>query len=137
MNKAQQQVRDFHHAGGHLINRTPTLVDDKTVRLRERLINEEATELFDCMDLRDLVGIADALADLLYVVYGTAVSYGIDIEPIFDEVHRSNMTKFSAPGAYAETCDETGKSIKDAGGKTLKPPCYEPPRIAPLLEAQQ
>lgn len=136
MNKVQQQVTEFHIAGGHLLNRLPTLVDDKTKSLRKRLISEEAEELFDAMEAKDLVLVADALADLLYVVYGTAVSFGIDMQPISDEVHRSNMTKFSTAGAYEKTCDETGKSLKDEGGKTLKPPCYEPPALASILATQ-
>lgn len=136
MNKVQQQVTEFHKAGGHVINSLPTLVDSKTISLRRRLISEEAEELFEAMESGDLVLVDDALADLLYVVYGTAVSFGIDMQPISDEVHRSNMTKFSTAGAYETTCDETGKSLKDEGGKTLKPPCYEPPQLAAILVAQ-
>lgn len=137
MNKVQQQVTEFHKAGGHVINIRPTVVDQKTIELRKRLIREEVLdELFPAMDRGDLVEIADALADVLYVVYGTAVSFGIDMEPISDEVHRSNMTKFSTVGAYVKTCDETGKSLKDEGGKTLKPPCYEPPQLAAILASQ-
>lgn len=135
MNKVQQQVLEFHQAGGHVINTQPTLIDDRTIQLRKRLIREEFNELIEAMEIRkDFVLIADALADLLYVVYGTAVSYGINMDPVSDEVHRSNMTKFGKPGEYAETCDESGKSIKDAGGKTLKPSCYEPPNLGPILE---
>ena len=137
MNKIQQQVFEFHKAGGHLINRTPSLPDSKTIDLRERLIREESQELFDNLRAGNLIETADALADLLYVVYGTAVSCGIDMDAISDEVHRSNMTKFSEPGAYQETCDNTGKSLKDEGGKTLKPPCFEPPDLLPILRAQR
>lgn len=136
MNLVQQQVREFHVAGGHLVNNIPTVIDLKTRVLRERLINEEVSELFDAMMREDLVEIADALADILYVVYGTAVSYGIDMDAISTEVHRSNMTKFSTPGAYAETCDETGKSLKDSGGKTLKPSCYQPPDLHSIIVRQ-
>lgn len=136
MNPVQQQVTEFHKAGGHVVNSLPTLVDDKTRLLRKRLISEEAEELFLAMEEGSLVLVADALADLLYVVYGTAVSFGINMQPISDEVHRSNMTKFSTAGAYKETCDETGKSLKDEGGKTLKPSCYEPPSLAPILATQ-
>lgn len=136
MNPVQQQVLEFHQAGGHLVNERPTYVDAQTLDLRVRLITEEVNELFYAMEESSLSDIAKELADLLYVVYGTAVSYGIDMEPVSAEVHRSNMTKFGNPGEYRETCDETGKSIRDAGGKTLKPTCYEPPKLGPILKAQ-
>lgn len=137
MDQVQKQVLEFHRAGGHVINSEPTSIDRETIFLRVRLMIEELAELIDAMAEENLEHVAKELADLLYVTYGTAVSYGIDMEPISAEVHRSNMTKFGNPGEYAATCDETGKSIKDAGGKTLKPSCYEPPNLAPLLKAQR
>ena len=137
MNAVQKQVHEFHLAGGHVINSEPTLIEPETVLFRVRLMIEELSELIDAMAEENLEHVAKELADLLYVTYGTAISYGIDIEPVSAEVHRSNMTKFGNSGAYAETCDETGKSIRDASGKTLKPACYEPPKLAPLLEAQK
>lgn len=137
MNPVQAQVLEFHKAGGHLINDTPTAIDSKTTLLRERLIREEIfDELIPAMWQGNIISIADALADALYVIYGTAISYGIDMQPISDEVHRSNMTKFGKPGEYQDTCDASGKSIKDAGGKTLKPSTYEPPDLGPILTAQ-
>ncbi|MEC4688424.1 MAG: hypothetical protein VST64_08985, partial [Nitrospirota bacterium] len=66
--------------------------------------------------------VAKELADLLYVVYGAAVSCGIDMEPVFQEVHRSNMSKL---GGY-----------KRADGKWVKPPTYSPASIQPILQAQ-
>ena len=137
MNPVQQQVLEFHRAGGHVINERPTIIDSPTTVLRWKLVAEETIELIDAMEQNDLEAIAKELADLLYVVYGTAVSYGIDMEPISAEVHRSNMTKFGKLGEYRETCDASGKSIKDAGGKTLKPSTYEPPNLAPIIEEQQ
>ena len=74
-------------------------------------------------DGSDLAAIAKELADLLYVVYGTAVSYGIDMDPVFREVHRSNMSKV---GGY-----------KRDDGKWVKPPTYSPAVIEPILAAQQ
>lgn len=62
---------------------------------------------------------ADALGDLLYVVFGAAVTFGIDMGPIFDEIHRSNMTKIGGPVR--------------PDGKRLKPATYEPPNLKPLL----
>lgn len=136
MNRVQRQVWEFHHVGGHVVNDRPVLIDAGTLRLRRRLMEEELTELLEAMYSRNLPDIAKELADLLYVVYGTAVSYGLDMDPVSDEVHRSNMTKFSVTGAYHDTCDETGKSIKDAGGKTLKPPGFEPAKVAAVITAQ-
>lgn len=137
MNDVQQQVLEFHRAGGHTINIEPTIIDFETYVLRLKLMTEEAQELVDAMYEENLEHIAKELADFLYVVYGTEVSYGIDMEPISAEVHRSNMTKFNVAGAYAATCDASGKSIKDASGKTLKPDCYQPPQLGPILEAQK
>lgn len=69
---------------------------------RSRLIEEELGELSEAWLKRDVVGIADAIADLLYVVYGTAAKVGIDIEPIFDAVHYSNMTKETRGGDFGK-----------------------------------
>jgi predicted HAD superfamily Cof-like phosphohydrolase len=86
------------------------------------LIQEEFDELKHAMAHDDLPAIAKELADLLYVVYGTAVSYGIDMGPVFQEVHRSNMSKI---GGY-----------KREDGKWVKPPSYSPAAIAPILAEQ-
>lgn len=74
----------------------------------------------------DIVGIADALADLVYVVYGTAVEYGINMQPISDEVHRSNMSKLG----------EDGKAIHRVDGKVLKGPNFTPPDLATIIKNQ-
>lgn len=134
MNREQKMVREFHEAFGQVINDNPTIPDNETKLLRVKLIAEELNELmvalgvgFDdggvyCGMPSDIVEIADALADLLYVVLGTAVSCGIDIEPIFHEVHRSNMTKVG------------GHKRED--GKWIKPDSYEPPNIKALINEQ-
>ena len=98
-------------------------VDEQTRVLRERLIHEEFEELKEAMGKNDLFAVAKELADLLYVVYGTAVSYGIDMEPVFREVHRSNMSKV---GGY-----------KREDGKWVKPATYSPAVIEPILTEQQ
>ncbi|MEC4681184.1 MAG: hypothetical protein VST67_10880, partial [Nitrospirota bacterium] len=74
------------------------------------------------MKSKDLPAMAKELADLLYVVYGTAVSLGIDLEPVFKEVHRSNMSKV---GGY-----------KREDGKWVKPPTYSPASLEDILETQ-
>lgn len=116
-------VAAFHSKFEILVQSTPTDVNEDTKRLRVRLIQEEFDELKEAMAAGDLAAIAKEMADLLYVTYGTAVSYGIDMEPIFEEVHRSNLSKV---GGY-----------KRADGKWVKPPTYSPADIASILEAQQ
>lgn len=88
-----------------------------------KLINEETAELYINMLGHNLIGVADGLADLIYVVLGTAVEYGIDLEPIFNEVHRSNMTKVD--GHLNEF------------GKWIKPDNYSPANLEPILIAQR
>ncbi|HEY5626419.1 MAG TPA: MazG nucleotide pyrophosphohydrolase domain-containing protein, partial [Nitrospira sp.] len=114
---AQDMVEAFHRMFDIVIHRVPTALDDRTRALRERLIQEEFEELKEAMAKNDLDCIAKEMADLLYVVYGTAVSYGIDMEPVFREVHRSNMSKV---GGY-----------KREDGKWVKPASYSPARITP------
>jgi predicted HAD superfamily Cof-like phosphohydrolase len=104
----------------------PCMPDDETVSLRIALIREELNELISaCVD-RDLVEIADGLADILYVTYGAGHAFGIDLDSCFDEVQRSNMTKIG----------KDGKVIYSAEGKVLKPDNYSPPNLAKVLEAQ-
>jgi predicted HAD superfamily Cof-like phosphohydrolase len=90
------------------------------VALRLALIDEELTELRAAIGIGDVVAVADALADLLYVTYGAAITFGIDVRPIFEEVHRANMAKLGG-GTRAD-------------GKVLKPHGWQPPDLAPLLE---
>lgn len=122
MNAEQAKVAAFHQAFAIHSEATPRLPDAATRALRLSLIREEADELAAALAKDDLVETADALADLLYVVYGTALACGIDMTPVFDEVHRSNMTKV---GGH-----------KRADGKWVKPAHYSPARIAPLLRVQ-
>ena len=89
----QSMVERFHQLFDIAVQQEPGLIDERTRVLRERLIQEEFDELKQAMAQEELPAIAKELADLLYVVYGTAVSYGIDMAPVFREVHRSNMSK--------------------------------------------
>ena len=123
MYEAQKLVREFHKEFDIHVAECPGVPDPKTMVLRERLIQEEFDELKEAMKAENLPAIAKELADLLYVVYGTAVSYGIDMAPVFREVQRSNMSK---AGGY-----------KRDDGKWVKPPTYSPARIEPILESQQ
>jgi len=116
-------VRKFMEYCGQLTNGRPTMSDSYTRILRERLIIEEAVELVNAIENADIIATADGIADLLYILLGTAVTFGIDIEPIFKEVHRSNMSKI-------------GGKI-DRYGKLIKPPGYSPPDIELILNQQK
>lgn len=122
MNKEQLSVEEFHKAFNIFIAPAPGLPSVETRDLRIDLITEELNELEDAFKANDLVETADAIADLLYVVYGTAVSCGIDIRPVFEEVHRSNMTKV---GGH-----------KADNGKWIKPDTYSPADIKSVLTEQ-
>jgi predicted HAD superfamily Cof-like phosphohydrolase len=122
MRDEQAMVEEFHHKFSILAQATPTDLNEETKRLRVRLIEEEFDELKEAMAGGDLAAVAKEMADLLYVVYGTAVSYGIDMDPVFREVHRSNMSKV---GGY-----------KREDGKWVKPATYSPARIEPILAEQ-
>lgn len=102
--------------------RQPVIPSYEVQGLCKSLIQEEAKELYDAMAVGDIIEVADAIADLLYVTLYTANACGIWIEPIFREVQRSNMTKKGGP--------------KREDGKQLKPSTYEPPNLQPILERQ-
>lgn len=119
------QVADFHHAYGLPVRTVPSAeaVNAAEVALRQALIEEEVAELATAARDADVVGVADALADIVYVAYGTAHVYGIDLDAVLDEVHASNMTKLGADG----------RPVRRADGKVLKGPDYRPPDIAAVL----
>lgn len=138
-----ERVKEFHEVFGHPIGDKPAIPEDDRQQLRLDLILEEALELADAMGFRvdevqtyigrmisrgpvfkpDLVGVADALGDLDYVVNGAAIEYGIDLPKVTAEVHRSNMTKLGADG----------KPIYREDGKILKGEGYEPPNLEKVL----
>jgi len=122
MAEEQAMVEAFHRTFEILANPVPTVADGQTRALRVKLIQEEFDELKEALASEDLSSIAKEMADLLYVVYGTAVSYGIDMEPVFREVHRSNMSKV---GGY-----------KREDGKWVKPSTYSPAHIEPIVTEQ-
>lgn len=120
----QAMVREFHvKFGCKHADKPVSEMDLGTVALRNSLHEEEIKELRRAMLNVDLVEIADALADSIYVLLGTAVTYGIDLAPIFAEVHRTNMAK------------DGGATRED--GKILKPEGWQPPDIAGLIEKQR
>jgi predicted HAD superfamily Cof-like phosphohydrolase len=124
MNDEQLMVHDFHQRFGLPCSDRPAWPGEAVHRLRVLLIEEELAELRNAGEARNLVAIADALADLLYVVYGAGVTYGIDLEPIFREIHRSNMSKGDP------------EVVRRPDGKILKGDRYSPPRVREVLERQ-
>jgi predicted HAD superfamily Cof-like phosphohydrolase len=124
MNDEQLMVRDFHEHFGLPSSDRPTWPGDTVHRLRVLLIEEELAELRNAGDARNLVAVADALADLLYVVYGAAETYGIDLQAVFREIHRSNMSKGDP------------EIVRRPDGKILKGDRYSPPRVSEVLQTQ-
>jgi len=105
---------------------TPTLIDEKDYTLRYNLIKEENDEYLEACKNGDLVEIADALGDKLYILFGTILKHGLQhkIEEVFDEIQRSNMSKL----------DENGQPIFREDGKILKSNLYFKPKIKEIIE---
>lgn len=120
-------VAEFHIAFRLPVRSLPTAdIDPALARLRVALLEEETGEFATASQKGDLIGIADALADVVYVAYGTALTYGIDLDSVLREVHRSNMSKL----------DEDGEPTIRDDGKVLKSGCYVPPDIQAVLSEQ-
>jgi predicted HAD superfamily Cof-like phosphohydrolase len=143
----QTKLIEFHQAMGVPVLESPQVPPDDRIRLRCRLIVEEALELLDACfdngtnealdcarkDLKDFIDsapvspklslIADALADVAYVVEGANLEFGIDSGPVLEEVHRANMAKVNGP--------------RRADGKVMKPEGWTPPDIVGVLERQR
>ena len=117
-------VEDFMRAFGQTVETEPCLPDKSIQELRIDLIAEELQELEDAVRDGDLIGVADALTDLLYVVYGAGHAFGIDLDSCFEEVHSSNMSKLGTDG----------KPIYREDGKVLKGPNFREPDLATVLE---
>lgn len=123
MSNFYTDVKDFHVAFGQRVGNKSELPDDNERHLRIRLLEEEFEEYRMAEYENNLVEIADALADIIYIACGTAVSYGIPLDKIFEEVHRSNMAKLV-----------DGKPLYREDGKVMKPQGWRPPNIKDLLE---
>ena len=118
-------VGDFMEAFGQEVQFEPTWPDFNTRELRLELIQEELDELSDAIADRDMIQIADALTDLLYVVYGAGHTFGLDLDECFHEVHASNMSKLG----------EDGRPLHREDGKVLKGPNYFEPDLEGILGA--
>jgi predicted HAD superfamily Cof-like phosphohydrolase len=118
----------FHEAFDLPRQSSPNVkIGESLARLRIALLAEEVDEFVDAVAASDLVAIADALADIVYVAYGTAVTYGIDLDLVLGEVHRSNMSKLG----------KAGRRLIREDGKVIKSDQYFPPDIARVLELQR
>ena len=115
---------DFMNAFGQEVLTEPTCPEPELAKLRLELIREEVEELNVGIEGMDIVEIADALTDILYVVYGAGHAFGIDLDACYHEVHRSNMSKLGADG----------KPIYREDGKVMKGPNYFHPNLKDVLD---
>ena len=121
-----KSVEEFHEVFLIGSSQAPTTIAEKDYMLRHRLMAEETEEYLEACRKGDLVEIADALGDQLYILFGTILKHGLQhkIEEVFDEIHRSNMSKL----------DADGKPVMREDGKILKSELYFKPDIRKVLE---
>ena len=117
------KVGTFMKTFGQEVKTKPSFSSDKINKLRIDLIKEELDELKEAMDNNDLLEVADALTDILYVTYGAGHAFGIDLDRCFDEVQNSNMSKIG----------ENGKPIYNESGKVMKGPNYFKPDLSKFV----
>ena len=117
---------DFMEAFGQEVNTEPEFPDFSTRELRFELIREEYEELEEAIENRDIVEVADALTDLLYVIYGAGHAFGIDLDACYTEVHMSNMSKLGPDG----------KPMKREDGKVMKGPDFFEPDLESVLAVE-
>lgn len=117
------KVKKFHEIYECNIGDRAVFPDDFERDLRKKLLQEEFDEYIKAEADNDLIEVADALGDMLYIIYGTAVSYGIPINEIFDEIHNSNLSKLG----------ENGLPVRREDGKVLKGPNYFRPDISSII----
>ena len=117
------KVGTFMKTFGQEVKTKPSFSTDKINKLRLDLIKEELAELTEAMNNKDLLEVADALTDILYVTYGAGHAFGINLDKCFEEVQNSNMSKL----------DENGKPIYNESGKVMKGPDYFKPDLSKFL----
>jgi len=118
-----EKVKQFMQTFGQEVKTKPSFSDEKTNQLRLDLITEELAELKHAMSSKDLLEVADALTDILYVTYGAGHAFGIDLDKCFDEVQNSNMSKLG----------KDGKPIYNDSGKVMKGPSYFKPDLSKYI----
>ena len=135
MKKQIEQVKEFQKAFGQVINTEPTLVDINLAVLRFKLMTEENNEYADAVIDNNLVEIADAVGDMMYILAGTILTHGLEdkIELIFDEIHRSNMSKLDEEGKPIINGENGVIDNTRALGKVLKSKNYSEPNIKQFL----
>ena len=118
-----KRVKTFMETFGQEVKIKPSFSTDKINSLRYNLIKEELDELKEALDNKDLLEVADALTDILYVTYGAGHAFGIDLDKCFEEVQNSNMSKL----------DQNNKPIYNESGKVMKGPNYFKPDLSKFV----
>ncbi len=119
-----QKVKTFMQTFGQEVKSKPSFSTEKINELRYNLIKEELEEFKQAIDNKDLLEVADALTDILYVAYGAGHAFGIDLDKCFEEVQNSNMSKL----------DDDGKPIYNDFGKVMKGPNYYKPDLSKFVK---
>jgi len=117
------KVKIFMETFGQEVKTEPSFSSEKVNNLRYELIKEELDEFKEALDNKDLLEVADALTDILYVTYGAGHAFGINLDKCFEEVQQSNMSKL----------DEQGKPIYNSDGKVMKGAKYFKPDLSKFL----
>ncbi len=119
-----QKVKTFMEIFGQEVKSKPSFSSEKINDLRYNLIKEELEEFKEAIDKKDLLEVADALTDLLYVTYGAGHAFGINLDDCFNEVQNSNMSKLGIDG----------KPIYNDAGKVMKGPNYFKPNLSKFVK---
>ena len=119
-----EKVGVFMKTFGQNVKQSSSFSSEKINALRVSLIKEELNELIEAMNKKDLVEVADALTDILYVTYGAGHAFGINLDDCFEEVQNSNMSKL----------DKDGKPIYNENGKVMKGPNYFKPDLSKFIK---
>ena len=119
-----EMVKKFMITFGQTVKNKAEFPEEKVIKLRENLILEELSELKDAIKAKDIVEVADALTDILYVTYGAGHAFGINLDKCFDEVQNSNMSKLG----------KDGKPIYNEFGKVMKGPNYFKPNLEKFID---
>ena len=119
-----KKVKTFMETFGQEVKNKPSFSSEKINNLRYDLIKEELDEFKEALDNKDLLEVADALTDILYVTNGAGHAFGVDLDKCFEEVQQSNMSKL----------DEKGKPIYNEVGKVMKGPKYFKPDLNKFIK---
>ena len=118
------KVKIFMETFGQEVKNKPSFSSEKINNLRYELIKEELDEFKEALKNKDILEVADALTDILYVTYGAGHAFGINLDKCFEEVQQSNMSKL----------DEKGKPIYNENGKVMKGPNYFKPNLIKFIK---